>query len=195
MQLESSRTRGSEQSAQQRATRKPRPSHQELSVSKSFQWLHTVSAISIIILMDVAITNKEIHDMKRSKILPVLIGVTFAFAAGAINAQQTRAQVKMERDDFLKSHTWDQERGTWMLKSGMEPPAGVKGRAEIKAERDAYLANNRWDQIAGNWVPLKAGPRDMSKLTREQVKMETAAFAKTHEWNQETDTYVMKKAK
>lgn len=133
--------------------------------------------------------------MKRSTLFPVIVGVALAFATGAINAQQSRAQVKMERDEFIKTHAWNQESGTWSLKMGVEPPAGVKGRAEIKAERDAFLSKNRWDQTSGNWIPLKAAPRDVSQMTRAQVKMETAAFAKTHEWNQELDTYTMKKAK
>lgn len=129
--------------------------------------------------------------MKRSTLLPMLVGIGFTLASGAINAQETRAKVKMDRDEFLKTHQWDQERGVYSLKSGVEPPVGVKTRDEIKAERDAFLAKNRWDEPASRWQPVKA-ERDMSTLSRQQVKKETEMFNRTHTWNQETNTYSMK---
>lgn len=129
--------------------------------------------------------------MKRSTVLPMLIGIGFALASGTISAQETRAKVKMDRDEFLKTHQWDEQRATYIMKSSAEPPAGVKTRAEIKAERDAFLSKNRFDEPSSRWVPLKT-ERDMSTLTRQQVKRDAEMFNRTHTWNSETATYTMK---
>ncbi len=48
----------------------------------------------------------------------------------------TRAQVKIERDEFIKSHRWDPVIDDWALKPGYEPPVGMKDRAQIKEERN-----------------------------------------------------------
>lgn len=139
--------------------------------------------------------------MKRLQVLPLLLGLLFASTAGVVNAQSagaqaeaspTRAQVKMERDEFIKTHQWDAAAENWILKSGVEPPVGVKSRAEIRAERDEILRNNRWDAATDSWVPLKEQPRDMGKMTREQLRVETAHFVRTHDWDGATQAWVEK---
>lgn len=113
-------------------------------------------------------------------------------AATATPAPTTRAQVKMERDDFIKSHQWDEAGHTWVLKPGFEPPAPMKGRAEVLKERDEFLRNNRWDTASGSWIPL-AQPRVMSQLSREQVKRETREFLRTHEWDEAAEMWTIKR--
>ncbi|MBC7716168.1 MAG: hypothetical protein H7143_04470 [Pseudorhodobacter sp.] len=113
----------------------------------------------------------------------------------ATDAPVTRMQIKMERDEFLKTHRWDEYGETWMLKSGVEPPANVKSRAEVKAARDAFLRNNKWDPTAGGWLPLKATPRDLNGMTREQVKSETEQFLKTHYWDEDSEGWLEKSAR
>jgi hypothetical protein len=135
--------------------------------------------------------NKH-YAMKSIGILPIALGLLLASSVTLSSAQSateattaplTRAQVKMERDDFLKSHTYDSATETWMVKKGFEAPAGMKTRAEIKAERDEFLRNNRYDSATETWIPLKNQPRDMSGLTREQVREETRQFVRTHAWD------------
>jgi hypothetical protein len=104
----------------------------------------------------------------------------------------TRAQVKMDRDEFLKTHRWDEPSATWMLKKGVEPPTGVKSRAEVKAARDLFLANNRWDESRGGWTPLNLGPRNMGTLSRAAVRAETAQFMRTHQWDEQTEVWVLR---
>lgn len=137
--------------------------------------------------------------MKRLQALPLLLGLFFASAAGVVNAQSagdkggaspTRVQIKMERDEFLKTHQWDAAAENWTLKSGSEAPAGMKGRAEIKAERDEFLRNNRWDGGTQTWVSLKGQPRDLGTMTREQVRAETREFVRTHRWDEANGTWV-----
>ena len=139
--------------------------------------------------------------MKRIQIAPLVLGLLFAATTGLVNAQGvdakaeaplTRTQVKMERDEFLRTHQWDVISENWVLKSGVEAPVGMKSRAEIKAERDEFLRNNRWDDPTSSWVSLKGAPRDVSKMTREQVRAETAHFVRTHEWNETTQAWVEK---
>lgn len=142
--------------------------------------------------------------MKRLQALPLLMGLLFASTAGMVNAQTTgdkagasttREQVKMERDEFIKTHHYDEVTSNWVLNSGSEPPAGMKSRAEIKAERDEFLRNNKYDTRLDVWVPLKAQPRDLSTMSREEVSKETRHFVRTHHWDDISGTWVENPAK
>ena len=113
-------------------------------------------------------------------------------AATATPAPLTRAQVKMDRDEFIKSHRWDENSETWVLKQGFEPPAPMKGRAEVLKERNEFLKNNRWDATTGNWIPL-VQPRVISQLSREQVRKETREFIRTHEWDEAAEAWTLKR--
>lgn len=140
--------------------------------------------------------------MKTIRMLPLIVGLSLTVSAGLLQAQttdakmakpETRAQVKMERDEFLKSHRYDNVASQWVLKDGMEPPTGIKSRAEIKAMRDTFLSNNRWNETASRWTPITAGPRDMSKMTSQQVRNETQRFTRTHRFDELSGTWVEKK--
>lgn len=139
--------------------------------------------------------------MKRSSALSVVVGLALAPLCGSVLAQvapttsgATRAEVKMERNEFLKTHTWDPVNEVWMLKAGVEAPMGMKTRAQIKGDRDEFLKNNRWDEQASNWVSLKGTPRNMETMSRDQVKMETAAFLRTHRYDEQSETWMLKTA-
>lgn len=109
-----------------------------------------------------------------------------AALAGSVQAQPTSAaggQVKMDRDTFLSIMTWDEISGQWVLKSNMEPPAGVLSRKDVLAMREEWLKMNRWDDDRAIWVPLGKA-RDMSVLTRDQVKMETIRFLMMYKWDE-----------
>ncbi|MGA8783933.1 MAG: hypothetical protein WB542_01290 [Polaromonas sp.] len=144
--------------------------------------------------------KKASFKMKRLQILPLVLGLFFTFSGGMANAQtagatagaapMTREQVKMERDEFLRTHRWDAATDNWVMKPGIEAPAGMKSRAEVKAERDEFMRNHRWDQASDNWVPMDKTPRDLSKLSREQVRSETAQFVRTHQWDDAKSAWV-----
>jgi hypothetical protein len=104
----------------------------------------------------------------------------------------TRAQVKMERDEFLKSHRWDSMSENWVLKQDFEPPAPLKTRVEVLKERDEFLKRNRWDSATGEWINLPQ-PRTLSNLTREQVRRETREFLRTHEWDEVAEAWISKR--
>ncbi|MEO7399341.1 MAG: hypothetical protein ABIV07_01030 [Polaromonas sp.] len=130
------------------------------------------------------------------KLLRLTAAMTAALVFGSVAHAQTaaatepvtRAQVKMSAVDFLKTHRYDGERGVWMLKSDVEPPAGVKSRAEVKAARDEFLSANKFSETKG-WEPLKS-PRDLSTMTRAQVQSETGKFLATHTFDEEQGVYV-----
>lgn len=134
------------------------------------------------------------------QMLPLMLatagaGPAFAQAADvAATEPLTRAQVRMERAEFVKSHRWDEASSNWVLKPGFDAPTGMKTRAQVMAERDEILRNNQWDENTGTWVPLKAKPREMSTLSREQVRKETAEFVRTHRWDEETESWLLKSA-
>jgi hypothetical protein len=135
---------------------------------------------------------KKNCTVKFFGLVPLALGMLLASSVTLSNAQSapeaaaaplSRAQVKMERDEFLKSHTYDSATETWLVKKGYEAPAGMKTRAEIKAERDEFLRNNRYDSATESWISLKAQPRDMGTMTRAQVREETRQFIRTHTWD------------
>jgi hypothetical protein len=136
----------------------------------------------------------------RLQVTSVVFGLFCAFTGGMAQAQGasgtaaaaplTRDQVKMERDEFLRTHQWDAVAENWVLKKGMEAPEGVKARAEVKAERDEFLRNNRWNPVSSDWEPITKGPRDVSKLSREQVRNETRQFIRTHQWDEVKGAWV-----
>ena len=119
-------------------------------------------------------------------------GVALAQGSGdAAATPLSREQVKRDRDEFIKTHRWDAGTETWVLKPGVEAPAGMKTRAQIRSERDEFLRNNRYDSATETWVPIKAEKRTASK-TREQVRQETRQFMRTHEWDAATEAWVAK---
>ena len=133
------------------------------------------------------------------KTIPLAAAITAAWLFGAAAQAQTaadtstapltRAEVKMETAEFLKTHQFDEARAVWELKPGFEPPAGVKPRAEVKAERDAFLRTHRYQEPTG-WVELKPGPRNLGTMTRAQLAAETKQFLATHTFDELKGVYV-----
>jgi hypothetical protein len=131
--------------------------------------------------------------MKFASLLPLVLATALvSFAAPGQAQSLSREQVKMDTAAFLKIMRWDELTGMWVLKSGMEPPAGVMSRAEVLAMRDMFLRMNAYDDTIGSWVPVKGGPRDMSSLTREQVNMETLRFLMMYRYDEANNQWVSK---
>jgi hypothetical protein len=110
-----------------------------------------------------------------------------ALVAGPAAAQAqgkglTRAQVTMDRDEFLAMARYDEAYGGWVLKD-MAMPKGVKSREEVQMMRDEFLSMHTWNDRENVWVPVNGAPRDMSKLSREKVSMETIAFLMNYRFN------------
>jgi hypothetical protein len=127
--------------------------------------------------------------------------MTASLAFGAAQAQTadssatappTRAAIKMETAEFLKTHRWDDDQSVWVMRSGVQAPAGVKPRAEVKAERDAFLRANQWNNETSSWVPISTGPRDLGKMSRTQLAGETKQFLSTHTFDETKGVYVEK---
>jgi hypothetical protein len=142
--------------------------------------------------------------VKHWQVLPLVFGLLFAVAGGAVNAQTagenvaeplSRAQVMKERNDFYKSHRYDEATDNWVLRQGFEPPTGTMSRAEEKAERDAFISTHKYDPVTETWTPKKGAPRDVSKLTRAQVRAETRQFYRAHKWDEVKSRWVAKPAK
>jgi hypothetical protein len=101
-----------------------------------------------------------------------------------------RMQMKMDRDEFLRTHVWSESTGYWNLKDDVDLPMGVKSRADVKADRDQFLRNNRWSATEG-WVPTRAA-RNLSTMSRAEVRADTARFLTTHRWDEATSTWTEK---
>ena len=139
---------------------------------------------------DASIRPKAL-GMKRGQVLSVLVGILLATsnlvhaqtAAVATQGAMSREQVKMERDEFLKTHRYDSVTDNWVLKQEFEAPVGVKSRDQVKAERSEFLRNNHYDDNTSSWVPIKGGAVPPSTMTRQQVRDETRQFMRTHQWD------------
>jgi hypothetical protein len=143
--------------------------------------------------------------MKISLPLVASLGVCMALVGGAASAQtpeelacaKTRAEVRNDCVQFLKTHRWDDGLNTYVLKEGAAVPEGVKTRAQITAERNKFLASNRWNDGKSAWEPIAGKPRDVSAeplecaKTRAEIQKDCAAFLKTHRWDDGTSTYVL----
>jgi hypothetical protein len=107
---------------------------------------------------------------------------------------KTREQVKLERDEFLRSHYWSVDEDNWVLRPEFEAPFGVKTREQVKAERNRFLSTHRWDTGEDQWVSVGPEPRDISTLTRDQVRAETREFLRTHDWDMVEEVWVDKRS-
>lgn len=133
--------------------------------------------------------------MKRTLTLSIFLAAALASAAAPSFAQTAtteRTVVKMDRDTFLSLMRWDEPMSMWVLKSNMQPPAGVVPRAEIKSMRDKFLSMNTWSEPNSDYIPIKGAPRDMKTMTREQVDMETARFNMMFRWDEPSSNWVKK---
>ena len=133
--------------------------------------------------------------MKRTPILSLVLATLLMGLVGTSNAQSTgtdRERVKMDRDTFLSLMRWDEPMSMWVLKSNMQPPAGVVAREEIKTMRDKFLSMHTWSEVNSDYVAVKGAPRDMKTMTREQVDMETARFNSMFRWDEPSSNWVKK---
>lgn len=143
--------------------------------------------------------------MKRSLPFVATLGVCVALTGGLASAQtpeelacaKTRAEVRADCVQFLKTHRWDDGAGTYVLKSEAKVPEGVKTRDEVRMERNKFLAANRWNEAKGAWEPIPGKPRDVAAeplscdMTRAEVKADCRAFLKTHRFDEGTGTFVL----
>jgi hypothetical protein len=145
--------------------------------------------------------------MRISLPIAAAMGACLALSAGMANAAQTaeemactRAQVKADCIEFMKTHTWDEGKGAYVLKADptktAEPPAGVATRAEIRAKRDTFLASHKWDDGKSAWIPLGKHTRDVGggdlacEKTRAEVAADCEQFMKTYRWDEARTMYV-----
>lgn len=142
--------------------------------------------------------------MKTSLPLVATLGVCAALVGGMASAQtpeelacaKTRAEVRADCIQFLKTHQWNDGLGTYVLKQGAAVPEGVPSRTQIVAERNKFLAANRWNDGKGMWEPIPGKPRDVAadalecKVMRGDVQKDCVAFLKTHRWDDGKAMYV-----
>ncbi|MCW7538555.1 hypothetical protein OOT46_11950 [Aquabacterium sp. A7-Y] len=143
-------------------------------------------------------------DMRNPHLIATLLASCLALTLSPVSARTagedtaagpSRVQVKMERDEFLRTHRWDDASATWVLKSGVEPPQGVKSRAEMKAERDEFLKGHRWDDRSSSWKPIGGSPPPTSTLSREQRRADTQRFMNTHRWDEQNQVWIERRSK
>ena len=133
--------------------------------------------------------TKCLSGLAFSLALIALSPAAHAQTATPPEAAASRMEIRMERDEFLKMHKYDNNSGEWMPNT---PAPRDLSRAEVKAARDQYLSTNRWNESNDAFTPMLGAPREMSTLTREEVKMERMQFARTHTWDNVKSMWVMK---
>jgi hypothetical protein len=71
------------------------------------------------------------------------------------SGMKTRAEVKAERDEFLRTHRYDQTSDAWVA---AETPRNMSTmtRAQVRDETRQFLRTHQWDDNASAWVAKKA---------------------------------------
>lgn len=145
--------------------------------------------------------------MRISLPIAASLGVCAALVGSGVNAQvpqspedlacvKTRAEVKADCVQFMKTHTWNEGLGNWVLKTGARPPEGVVTREQVRAERNAFLATHTWNDGKSMWVPIPGKARDVASeplacsQTRADVQKDCQAFLKTHRFDEGKGAYV-----
>ncbi|AKJ30768.1 hypothetical protein [Caldimonas brevitalea] len=139
--------------------------------------------------------------MRCTRLTASLLGTCLALTLQQAGAQTskssqaeaggvTREQAKKERDEFLRTHSWDKVNSVWTVKENVKPPPGVKSREEIRAEAEDFVSRHRWDEQAGTWKTNDGPPRDLSTMTTEQRRLETQRFVDTHRWDEQGQAWV-----
>lgn len=113
---------------------------------------------------------------------------------------KSRAEVKADCINFMKTHRWDDGASNWVLKSGaksdVKPPAGVVTREQVRAERNKFLAAHRWNDGKSMWEPIPGKGRDVSQepaecaQTRAEIQKDCQAYLKTHRFDEGKGAYV-----
>lgn len=101
----------------------------------------------------------------------------------------TRNEVRMDRDEFLKNHRFDDTSGEWTPNT---PFKSESSRADVKMARDKFLSTHRWDEANDDFTPMVETPRNMSTVSPEVRKMETMQFMRTHMWDNSSSKWVKK---
>jgi hypothetical protein len=134
-------------------------------------------------------TRNCFSSLVFSVALIALSATAHAQAVTPPEAAASRTEIRMERDEFLKLHRYDDNEREWLPAA---PSSSNLTRADAKAARNQFLANHRWDEVSDSFMPLGGTPRVMSSLTREEVKSETMQFTRTHTWDNQKSKWVMK---
>jgi hypothetical protein len=101
----------------------------------------------------------------------------------------TRSEVRMDRDEFLKTHKYDEVNSDWTPNT---PFKSESSRADVKMARDKFLSTNRWDEANDDFTPMAETSRNWGSMSREDRKMETMQFVRTHNWDNASSQWVKK---
>jgi hypothetical protein len=119
------------------------------------------------------------------------IGCAQTTGSQAASSGKTFEKVQMDRDQYLKSHRYEENERSWSSLNGEKLSTGSKSFAEVMEMRDVFLRHNVYDERKGEWISLNGKPRDLSTLTREQVKEETMQFARMHRFDTQMNAWVL----
>jgi hypothetical protein len=124
-----------------------------------------------------------------SAVLIAVSAATYAQTTSKPAVTATRGDVRMERDEFLKTHKYDEINSDWTPNT---PFSSDYSRAEVRAARDKFLSTNRWDEANDDFTPMVETPRNMSTVSPAARKMETMQFIRTHMWDNASSAWVKK---
>jgi hypothetical protein len=65
---------------------------------------------------------------------------------------KTRAEVKAERDEFLRNNHYDAAKETWVPLKANPRKLETLSRAQVRSETRQFLRTHRWDDSSGTWV-------------------------------------------
>jgi hypothetical protein len=70
---------------------------------------------------------------------------------------KSRAEVKAQRDDFLRKHRYEggADSGKWVPLTDEEAKASNKSRAQVREETRQFVRTHQWDSVKEVWQDVK----------------------------------------
>jgi hypothetical protein len=65
---------------------------------------------------------------------------------------KTRAEIKAERDEFLRNNRYDSATESWIPLKAQPRDMGTMTRAQVREETRQFIRTHTWDDVKGAWV-------------------------------------------
>jgi len=65
---------------------------------------------------------------------------------------KTRAEIKAERDEFLRNNRYDSATETWIPLKAQPRDMGTMTREQVREETRQFIRTHTWDDVKGVWV-------------------------------------------
>jgi hypothetical protein len=65
---------------------------------------------------------------------------------------KSRAEIRAERDEFLRNNRWDDPTSTWVSLKGAPRDVSKMTREQVRSETTHFLRTHEWNEVTQAWV-------------------------------------------